>query len=422
MVVGRVLEVGCCGVKRLIHSLLRCELVSPHRTTSFLLKLTVVVFLLHSLHARADTSSAGQIIREARCKVLIRGPVPALPGDVLSVTRRPQGQGALVGQVKLLKRKDTRATAVVVDGRADCRKFVAAYVNFSSPSSTSPGKEKGTPLRLRSGPPTLPRLVIGGGPGLFNTNLKGTSREVPALGNVEEYPLILASLNVFGEIYPLMFGSGSAGRTQWLGVEGLFRYIVSSSPVQVAAPMPRTGEELNLELDIKRITSRGGVVIRAPIWKERVFTDIRSGYYFSRLTSSIVKFTKTPADKPTPFEMSPLRDLGVSGVHGLAGIQFQPVNAFRFRLNLGTVFAPNYQVDNRPIDATASSPFANAKVDNPKVFLLESSAGYSLKSFQLGLWLSVENFAGTAYFPDGQTLGDMGESYLSYGLGLAFLL
>lgn len=380
-----------------------------------------LVLFFAPFSALAKPMNTGLIIREARCKVLIRGPLPVLVGDVLDVTRRPEGQGGSIGKIKVLKNNDNRLTAMVLDERIDCGKFLAGFV-FLQPNSLSEQEAVVNSQRVRGSSPTLMRLHLGAGPGLLNTTLRGISREVPGQEFVEDYPLVLMSLGVFGDIYPFAFSKNNAGITQWLGFEGVFRFIAASSPVQVATPAPGTGEEVGLELDIKRINARGGLVLRIPLWKERIFGDLRTGYYLSRLSSSIVRFTKTPAGKDSPFQLSPLRDLGLVGYFGLGGMQFQPAKFVWARMNAGALIAPNYQVDNRLITAAHDSPISNAKVQNPSTFIFESQFGYLFKSLQLGFGLSFESFSGSAYFPDGQTRGDLGEYYFSYGLNASFLL
>ena len=387
----------------------------------FLFGLGFFVFSPGYAAASEDSALPSQIMREARCKVLIRGPMDVTVGEVLNISRRPNGQGTALGQVKILKKTDTRVTALVVDARGDCRRFLSAFV--SQQSSSSPSLAQGRPItntsrRVRSGPPPLVRLVIGAGPGLSNSTLRGVSREVV----VENYPLVLTSLNISGDVYPLSFGGATSGFPTWLGIEGLFRYVKSSSDVQVTVPAPGTGDELKLGLAVNRVSGRGGVLLRMPLWKGRLFGDVRGGYYLSRLTSTVSKFENLPAGQPLPFEISPLRDLGLSGGYALAGLQFQPVNSFRARINVGTVLAPNYQIDNRLADAAKGSPLANAAVQKPAVFIVESNLGYVFNKLQLGLELSLENYGGEAFFPDGRSIGSMGESYLSYGFNLAFLL
>jgi hypothetical protein len=146
------------------------------------------------------------------------------------------------------------------------------------------------------------RLVIGAGPGLSNSTLKGVSREVV----VENYPLVLTSLNISGDVYPFAFGGATSGFPTWLGIEGLFRYVKSSSDVQVTVPSPGTGDELKLGLAVNRVSGRGGVLLRMPLWQGRLFGDVRGGYYLSRLTSTVSKFENLPAGQPLPFEISPI--------------------------------------------------------------------------------------------------------------------
>lgn len=397
--------------------------VFTFRSTRELFVLILGFFVFFPRYAAASGNFAlpSQIIREARCKVLIRGPMDVSAGDVLNITRRPNGQGAALGQVKILKTTDTRVTASVVNARGDCRKFLLAFV--SQQSSSLPPSSRGRPLTNASkpgrfGPPPLVRLVIGAGPGLSNSTIKGVSREIV----VENYPLILTSLNISGDVYPFAFGRASSGFATWLGMEGLFRYVKSSSDVQLTVPAPEPGKEVSLGLAVNRVSGRGGLLMRLPLWKGRLFGDLRGGYYLSRLTSTVSKFENLPAGQALPFEISPLRDLGLSGGYALAGFQFQPVNSFRARINVGTVLAPHYQIDNRLADAAKGTPLANAAVQKPAIFIVESNLGYVFNKLQLGLELSLENYAGEAFFPDGQSIGRLGESYLSYGFNVSFVL
>ena len=369
----------------------------------------------------------GQIIREAKCKVLIRGELNVSEGDVLQVSRRPGGQEASIGQVRVLKVTPNRITAQVLNARGDCRKFLAAFVSNNAPLAQGSAASSGGPSeavqrlarqkRIRSGPPPLVRLVVGVGPGFSFSNLKGNSRVAVS----ENYQLVLTSFNAAGEVYPFAF-SGKSGFAAGLGVEGLFRYVSSISDVRVSMPSPNSGQELDLDLAVRRTAARGGAVVRVPVWKERLFLDTRSGFYSNHFASTIARIVTNPDGDSSPLEISPLRDLGLSGVYALGGFQFHPSNTFRSRVNAGTVLNPNFQIDNRVQNAAANSQRVNAQVQSPTVFLLDASVAYVLKKVQLGVDISVESFSGQAFFPDGQSQGPVSEAYNTVGLSVAFLL
>ncbi len=390
-----------------------------------------------SLNSSAKTNSnAGQIIREARCKVLIRGGVSAEVGDVLPVIRKTSGssQGSVIGQVRLRKFLPNRITADVVEPRTDCRKLLGGFVlgqassaaasASSGSSAAASASSAGVQKQGVKGPPPALRALFSVGPGLVSTTLKGISRATV----VETYPLLLSSINLSTDIFPFAFASDRASRmahSAWpsiLGVEGNFRFLTSLNDVRVSVPSLLTGEEVDLDMRVNRITGRGGLLVRYPLWKGRLFADARTGYFSHRFLSGLIKFN-TPADQERkPFELSPLRDLSLSGLYTLGGFQFQPVDKFRARLNVGTLWATNYQLDNRTPDAPADAQSISTRANQPSLFILEASLNYLFSRLQVGLDLSVESFSGRAIFPDGKNEGVIAEVYTAYGLNVAFLL
>lgn len=361
-------------------------------------------------------SDAGQIIREARCKILIRGPLDAAVGDVLTATRRPQGQGAVVGEVRIVRITDTRLFGTVVGAQGDCRKFFQAYV---SKAGASTGRSSRTSARgKKSGPPPLTKMLVAVGPALSNTTLKGVARETV----LEDYPLILTALNVEAELHPFSFGSGNKSPLQWIGVEGLYRLVSSSSDVEVTTPAVVSGGENKLAVAVKRSELRAGAALRIPLWAGRLFGDLRTGYYSTAFTSVVNKFEAPAGSTETPLELSPLRDLRLSGVYVLGGAQFQPVNSFRTRMSGGMLLGPKYIIDNRVRDAAKSSPPIDAQVREPGALFFEVDLAYIFKSLQVGLDLSIQTFRGTAFFPDGSSEGSIAESHFLYGFNVGYLL
>lgn len=383
-----------------------------------LLSAMAVFLVLVGYFLPASANLNGQVIREARCKLLIRGSVDANIGDVVSVVRRNAGasSGTLIGQIVILKFLDNRVTASVVHSRADCRRFLGGFVVSKS---TAPVSRAGR----RSGPPPMIRTVVAAGAGFVSSALKGTSRAT----TIESYPLVLQSIGVSGDVFPFSFtlqprNSSEAGWKSIFGLEGSFRYVTSFSDVRVTAPSLTSGQEVGLDLGLNRLTWRTGVVARVPLWRGRLFLDGRSGYYYHRLASSISKFVQTPEDESKPFELSPLRDLNLGGFYFLAGLQFQPVDTFRVRLNAGTLLAPKYVIDNRLPDAALKGPRVTGSVTSPRIFLIDTSFNYMFAKLQVGLDLAVESFSGRALFPDGKNEGGLAELYSTLGLNAAFLL
>ncbi|MBM3381940.1 MAG: hypothetical protein FJY29_05810 [Betaproteobacteria bacterium] len=365
-------------------------------------------------HALA--SDAGQIIREARCKTLIRGPLDASVGDVLTATRRPQGQGAVVGEVRIVRITDTRLFGAVVGAQGDCRKFFQAYVSKAgAPTARS---NRTSSRGKKAGPPPLTKMSVAVGPALSNTTLKGVARE----SVLEDYPLVLTALNIEAELYPFAFTSGNKSPLQSIGVEGLYRRVSSSSDVEVTTPANLSGGENKLAVAVKRSELRAGAALRIPLWAGRLFGDLRSGYYSTAFTSVVNKFEAPAGSTETPLELSPLRDLRLSGVYVLGGAQFQPVNSFRTRMNGGMLLSPKYIIDNRIKDAAKSSSPIDAKVTNPSALFFEMNLAYIFKSLQVGLDLSLETFRGAAFFPDGSTEGSIAESHFLYGFNVGYLL
>lgn len=380
-----------------------------------------------SLNSRAKTNpNAGQIIREARCKVLIRGGISAEVGDVLPVIRKTSGssQGSVIGQVRLRKFLPNRITADVFEPRTDCYKLVGGFVLGQASSAAASASSAGGQKQGVKGPPPALRALFSVGPGLVSTTLKGISRATV----VETYPLLLSAISLSTDIFPFAFGSDRVSQmahSAWssiLGVEGNFRFLTSLNDVRVSVPSLLTGEEVDLDMRVNRITGRGGLLVRYPLWKGRLFADARTGYFSHRFLSGLIKFN-TPADQERkPFELSPLRDLSLSGLYTLGGFQFQPVDKFRARLNVGTLWATNYQLDNRTPDAPADAQSISTRANQPSLFILEASLNYLFSRLQVGLDLSVESFSGRAIFPDGKNEGVVAEVYTAYGLNVAFLL
>ena len=360
----------------------------------------------------------GQVIREARCKILIRGSVDANIGDVVPVVRKGGGSssGTVIGQVVILKFLANRVTARVVDSRSDCRRFLGGFVVAKSTAQISRAGR-------RSGPPPMIRSVVAAGAAIVSSALKGTSRAT----TIESYPLVLQSVGLSADVFPFSFTlpprSPSDGNWKSIfGLEGGFRYVTSFTDVRVTAPSLTSGQEVGLDLGLNRLTWRAGLVARVPLWKGRLFLDSRSGYYYHRLTSSISKFVQTPEGESKPFELSPLRDVNLGGFYFLGGLQFQPVDTFRVRLNAGTLLAPTYVIDNRLPDAALNGPRATSSVTSPRIFLIDTSFNYLFEKLQVGLDLAVESFSGRALFPDGKNEGGLAELYSSLGLNVAFLL
>jgi hypothetical protein len=376
----------------------------------------LLLFLTILQSPMAFAAGEGQIIREARCKVLIRGSLDASVGDVLTVTRRPQGQGPVVGQVRIVRVTERRLSAAVVGAQGDCRKFLSAYATKQGSSSVRSGRPM--PRAKRSGPPPPAKLVVALGPGLSSSTLKGVARDTV----LEDYPLVLTALSIEGEVYPFAFSATGKSPLQWIGFEGLYRRISSSSDVEVTTPAISVGGENKLAVAVKRSELRAGVALRVPIWAGRLFGDLRSGYYNSSFTSVVNKFQAPPESTEPPLEISPLRDLNLSGFFVLGGAQFQPVNSFRARMSAGTLLSAKYTIDNRVKDAKKSSSPIVAAVVEPSFFLFDVNLGYTFKSLQVGLDLSLETFRGSAFFPDGQSLGPIAESHFLYGFNVGFLL
>ncbi|MEN9810851.1 MAG: hypothetical protein RLZZ488_2418 [Pseudomonadota bacterium] len=383
-----------------------------------LLRATAVLLALCGYCFPANANLNGQVIREARCKLLIRGSVDANIGDVVNVVRKGSGasSGNVIGQVVLLKFLENRVTARVVDSRSDCRRFLGGFIVAKS-------NEPVSRVGRRSGPPPMIRTVIAAGGGIVSSALKGTSRAT----TIESYPLVLQSFGMSADVFPFSFTlpPRSPSVVNWksiFGLEGGFRYVTSLTDVRVTAPSLTSGQEVGLDLGLSRLTWRGGVLARVPLWKGRLFLDSRTGYYYHRLTSSISKFVQTPENESKPFELSPLRDLNLGGFYFLGGLQFQPVDTFRVRLNAGTLLAPTYVIDNRLPDAALNGPSATGSVTAPRIFLIDTSFNYLFAKLQVGLDLAVESFSGRALFPDGKNEGGLAELYSTLGLNVAFLL
>jgi hypothetical protein len=368
------------------------------------------------VNPNALAQDAGQIIREARCKVLIRGPLEVSVGDVLNITRRPRGQGTVMGQVRILRMTDTRLSGTIVGAQGDCRRFLQAYAAKPDTSSSRVGRS--APKAKRGGPPPLTKMVVALGPGLSNTTLKGVARETV----LEDYPLILTALNIEAEVYPFAFSAPGKSALHWLGVEGLYRRISSSSDVEVTTPAIAAGGENKLAVAVKRSELRAGAALRIPVWAGRLFGDLRTGYYSSSFTNVVNKFEAPAGSTETPLELSPLRDLRLSGIYFLGGAQFQPVNSFRTRMSAGTLISPKYIIDNRIKDAAKSTAPIDATVNQPVIIFFDVNMGYTFKSLQVGIDMSFETFRGTALFPDGLSEGPIAESHFLYGFNVGFLL
>ena len=369
----------------------------------------------------------GQIIREARCKVLIRSGFEAQQGDVLPVVRKKTtsgGQENVVGQVRILKINSDRVIGRVVEPRSDCRKLLGGYVTgTSSAAIQSEGQDRLQKSAVKGPPPPL-RALLSAGPGIVSATLKGISRSTV----VETYPLVLSSAQVSAEVFPLaLFGRLAEPRqaenlSYIFGFEGVFRFVAALNDVRVTIPSATSGQEVDLDLRANRTFARTGALIRYPLWKGRLFLDARGGYLFNSFISGISKFVKTPAAEPQPIEISPLRDLSLGGFYTLGGFQFQPVDKFRARVNAGTMFGVNYRLDNRLPDAGVNANAVSTPVNQPSLFLLEASFNYLFKNLSVGLDVSVESLSGRALFPDGRNEGVTAEVYSGYGLNLAFLL
>lgn len=370
-------------------------------------------------------SARGQILQEAKCKVLIRGPLDVSEGDVLQV-RRGGKQGAAVGRVRILKIRSNRITAQVLEPRSDCQRLLGAVVQAGATSGGDLGQSNASSARgaARGGAgrrgPSANRGQIYAGPFLVSSALKGVSRSTV----LETYPLILTAVKVAGEVYPFAFAAGttpqSAGHI--FGLEGAFNYVTSLSDVRVSIPAPATGEEVNLDLGVQRLVYRGGVIARVHLWKGRLFLDSRAGFYSSKLTNTVKKFVNMGEGQTPPFEISPLRDLSISGFYTLFGFQFRPVQTFGTRLLAGVLLSPKYQIDNRVFDAPQGSAPLYSPVTTPRSLLLEADLNYIFGRFSLGLDVTIESFSGRALFPDQQNEGPIGELHSSYGLNFSFLL
>lgn len=383
-----------------------------------MLGLLLLIFVLSAITvvpAAHASSRAGRIIREARCKVLIQGPLDVSEGQELVIRARPASTTRPSGSVQILKNKGSRVIGRIL-GAADCRRFRGMYVTGTSFSS-APAKRRSS----RKGPPPLVKLIFGGGPGLSNATLSGISREAV----VEDYPLVLTTLDLALETYPFEFKRGSGQWRSILGVDAGFRYVTSLSNVQATTANPVNGEELELEISFKRLSFRTGVMARLDLWRQRLFADARAGYYFSRTTSTLEKLLNTPADAAVPpLEISPLRDLGLTGLYLIGGVQFQPTQSFRARINGGVVLAPDYQIDNRLIDTARDGAAVADPVGAASVFLIESSLGYSVGKVLLGVNFSLEKFAGEALYPN-KNIGAPGyvsEQFINYSLNASYLL
>ena len=364
----------------------------------------------------ADAASkAGRIIQEARCKVLIQGPLDVSEGEELFIYSRSAKASRSVGSVQILKNKGARLVGRVL-GASECRKFRGMYVNAGTAAS-SPSKRR----VARKGPPPLLKLLFGGGPGLSNATLSGISRE-PV---VEDYPLVLTTLDLALEAYPFSFMRCTASWQSVLGIEATFRYVTSLSNVEATTANPTSGEELDLEMSFKRLNFKAGAVARLELWKQRLFGDARTGYYFSRTTSVLEKLVNVPEGSSTvPLEISPLRDLGLTGFYAMGGLQFQPTQSFRARLNVGTVLGADYQIDNRLLDSLRDAQAVADPIELLSTFLLETALGYSIGKVSLGINFSLEKYAGTALYPNkGITEpGFISEQFINYSLNASYLL
>lgn len=410
MVFGHDVEAGCGGVNSLLRIAAQAFAKVTFCSRSLLICFAFVMSLF--IHPSAfAASSRGKILREARCKVLIQGPLAASEGEELSIRSKSRATGSSEARVQILKNTGKRLVGRVI-GTSDCRRFRGMFVTSSKSASTS-----GRRVARRKGPPPLVKLIFGGGPGLSNATFTGISREAI----VEDYPLVLTTLDLGLESYPFAFMAGKSLWQSVLGIDLGFRYVTSLSNVQAITANPVSGDEIELEMSFKRLFFRTGIVARLELWKQRLFADARLGYYFSRTTSTLEKLVNAPADSAVPIEISPLRDLGLTGVYVLGGVQFQPSASFRARIDGGVVLAPNYQIDNRLGDAPRDAEPVAEPIDTPSAFLLESTFGYLIGKLHLGLQVSLEKFSGEARFPGGAS-GFVSEQYLNYGLNVSYLL
>jgi hypothetical protein len=373
--------------------------------------------------APAAAQSAGpRIIKESKCKVLIGGSVDAEPGEVVPVLRRGSST-AVIGRIRILKGLGNRTTGRVVEPSSDCRAVLGGRL-ASRPISQGQSSVGGG----KKGPPGLLRASVSAGPAIVNATLKGISRAAV----VENYPLVLGSINSSLELFPFMFSGGNAaqsakagGKTDFksvFGIDGSLRYVTSMGDIRVAVPSPTSGQEVVLNLGLSRLSFRGGALVRLPLWKGRLFLDGRGGYYYHRLGTTLTRFVSTPEGEAKPLDISPLRDLDLAGPYAMGGIQFQPVDNFRARLSTGTLFGSTYRIDNRIADSSLSAPKVYSNVAAPGLFLLEASFSYIFSRVHLGVDISLESFSGRALFPDGQNEGNVAEVYSSYGVNLGFLL
>jgi hypothetical protein len=265
------------------------------------------------------------------------------------------------------------------------------------------------------------KLVFGGGPGLSNATFSGTARDAV----VEDYPLLLTTLDLALEAYPFSFMKGAGDWQSVLGIDAAFRYVTSLSNVEATTANPSGEGDLELEMSFKRLHFKAGAIARLELWKKRLFADARAGYYFSRTTSTLENLLNAPADAgPAPLEISPLRDLGLTGFYFSGGVQFQPTESFRARLNAGTVLGSDYQIDNRLFDSKRDAPAIADPVQDVGVFLLESSLGYSIGKISLGINLSLEKFSGAALYPNKTIVepGFVSEQFINYSLNASYLL
>lgn len=374
------------------------------------------LFFCQSFQAMA---ARGKVVKESNCKVLIQGGVDADVGDVVPVYRRGSSS-LIVGRVRILKNDGVRATGRIVEPTSNCGASLGGRVG-----SRPMAQGQATGNASKKGPPPPLRTLLAAGPSFVTSTLKGISR-APV---IENYPLVLASINASLESYPLMFGSSknaSSGNgldfKTVLGLEGVLHYLSSMGEVRVTAPSPESSQEVVLGLGVNRMMFRGGALLRFPLWKGRLFLDGRSGFYSHRFTSTLTKLISTPEGEVNSIEISPLRDLDLSGPYALGGLQFQPVDNFRARLSVGTVFGASYRIDNRFADSKPGSPKVSSNISQPGLFILEANVNYLFSKVQLGLDISLESFSGAALFPDGEAQGNIAEVYSSYGVNLGFLL
>lgn len=374
----------------------------------------VVGGLFVSQHALAS-SKAGRILSELRCKVLIQGPLDASAGDELQIRPKSGASARGVASVQILKNKGSRLVGRVL-GSSDCRRFRGMYVAPVGASALR-SKRRGS----RKGPPPLVKLVFGGGPGLSNATYSGISREAV----VEDYPLVLTTLDLALETYPFAFMKGNGEWKNILGIDASFRYVTSLSNVEATTVDPVGGGELDLEMSFKRLSFKTGAIARIELWKKRLFADARLGYYFSRTTSTLEKLVNAvEGASAAPLEISPLRDLGLTGFYVNGGVQFQPTKSFRARLNAGTVLGADYQIDNRLIEARRDAAAVADPVEGVSIFLIESALGYTVGKVSLGINFSLEKHAGEALYPNKNILepGLISEQYINYSLNASYLL